>query len=286
MTARTILVLALAAVCGLSAVAGVTQLLQMRGGGPQADMVPVVMATEDISRGSVLSASFLKVENRPKKWVPDGTASSLDDVVGRCVLVSLVKDAPVLERKLAAKDAGYGLAAMLPDGMRAFTIRTPNVATGVGGFILPGNKVDVLLTTNGTGRRDVTGGGVTTTLLQYIEILAVDQRLDAPDNNKVDPKTLKSVTLKVTPDQALKLALGMNKGLLHLSLRNSEDRAEADTRPATMADLRFSQGRLTQPTSPTGAAGDVVVANYVSPISYGEIRTIRGSNQGTVRIEF
>ena len=130
MNMRTLLVLVLATVCGLSAVAGVSQLLQM-GGGPRAELVPVVTATEDVPRGSVLSSTYLKVHNWPKERVPEGALSSLDDVVNRCVLVSLVKDEPVLERKLAGKDAGYGLAAMIPVGMRAFTIRTPNVAAGV-----------------------------------------------------------------------------------------------------------------------------------------------------------
>ena len=130
---------------------------------------------------------------------------------------------------------------MIPSGMRAFTIRTPHVAAGVGGFILPGNRVDVLLTTSGSGPNDVTGGGATTTLLQNVEVLAVAQRLDAPEANKVDPKEVSSVTLLVTPDHAAKLDLGMNRGLLHLALRNPEDNEEAETRPATMSQLRLHQ---------------------------------------------
>ncbi|MEE9601838.1 MAG: Flp pilus assembly protein CpaB, partial [Thermoguttaceae bacterium] len=160
----------------------------------------------------------------------------------------------------------------------------------------PGNKVDVL-TTSDAGGRGAKGGGATRTLLENVEVLAVDQRLDAPDTSKVDPKELKSVTLLVTPDQAAKLDLGMNKGLLHLSLRNSEDNLEADTSPATMAQLRFLQEGPLQPTSPTDPVGAVVAATFVSPVDksgsmkpsrprYGEIRTIRGSNQGTVRIQF
>jgi Flp pilus assembly protein CpaB len=111
----------------------------------------------------------------------------------------------------------------------------------VGGFLLPGNHADVLLTTSGSGPNDSTGGGATTTLLQNIKVMAVAQRLDAPDSNKVDPAEVTTVTLLVTPDQAAKLDLGMNKGTLHLSLRNPGDKAEADTRPATMAQLRFHQ---------------------------------------------
>ncbi|MEE9603539.1 MAG: Flp pilus assembly protein CpaB, partial [Thermoguttaceae bacterium] len=170
MTMRTLLVLVLAAVCGLSAVAGVGQLIKMSGRGSRAEMVPVVTATEDVSRGSVLSSSVLKVRQYPKESVPSGAISSLDNVIDRCVLVALVEGELVLEGKLAAKDAGYGLQALIPVGMRAFTIRTPNASAGVGGFILPGNKVDVL-TTSDAGGRGAKGGGSTRTLLENVEVL-------------------------------------------------------------------------------------------------------------------
>jgi pilus assembly protein CpaB len=123
------------------------------------------------------------------------------------------------------------MAALVPDGMRAFTVPTPSAASGVAGFILPGNKVDVLLTLE--GRR----GSVTTTLVQNLEILAVDQRTDAPADNRIDPNHLRSVTLLVTPDQAAKLGLAQNKGALHLALRNHRDDQVAATSPARLAEL-------------------------------------------------
>jgi hypothetical protein len=105
------------------------------------------------------------------------------------------------------------------------------------------------------------------------------------------------VTLLVTPDQALNLNLGMNKGLLHLSLRNSEDDSVAVTTPATMAELPFLQEKPTRVPSLTGPDDDVVATAYNSPVDqpgsmepsrprYGEIRTFRGSNQGNIRIQF
>jgi pilus assembly protein CpaB len=289
MTMRTLLVLALATICGLLAVAGVTQVLQLSGSGSRAEMVPVVTATKDVRRGSVLSASVLKVRQYPKESVPSGAISSLDDVIDRCVMVALVEDDLVLKGKLAPKGKGPGLQWLIPVGWRAVTIRTSNVSAGVGGFILPGNKVDVL-TTSGGGR-GAKDGGVTRTLLQNVEVLAVDQRLDAPDSSKVDPKEVKSVTLLVTPRQAEKL---VNRGLLHLSLRNSGDGAAS---AAAMARSRPSQKSSRQPTPGTGTAGSVVAATFDLPLDtpdsaepsdprYGEIRTIRGNNQGNIRIQF
>ena len=121
--------------------------------------------------------------------------------------------------------------------MRAISIQIPNVATGVGGFVLPGNKVDVLVTMNDDGR-ETRNGQSTLTLLENVEIMAVDQTIEAPAANKVDAKEMRSVTLLVTPEQAGRLNLGMNKGILHLSLRNPTDDASAKPAPAVMADIR------------------------------------------------
>ena len=79
---------------------------------------------------------------------------------------------------------------------------------------------------------------MTITLLENVEILAVDQKMDAPPDNKVDTKDLRSVTLLVTPQQANQLDLGQNHGMLHLALRNREDNKAAQTKPATPNDLR------------------------------------------------
>jgi Flp pilus assembly protein CpaB len=119
--------------------------------------------------------------------------------------------------------------------VRAVTIQVPNVAAGVGGFVLPGRKVDVLLTVGeGPGRR-------TTTLLQNVEVLAVDQRLDSPPESKLDPKEMRSVTVLVSPREATMLDLGQSKGTLQLAVRKPDDKAAANPRPLTLRDLRFHQ---------------------------------------------
>jgi pilus assembly protein CpaB len=298
MKSRTIAVVLLALLCGASAAVGVNQLNQQRVKSSRAKTVPVVIAAKDMPRGGVLSAAALTVSQWPDGAAPAGALSRVEDADDRSILVPLVKGEPVLESKLASKDAGRGLASMIPSGMRAFTIRTPHVSSGVAGFILPGNRVDVLLTTTNSGANDSTGGGATTTLLQNVQVLAVAQRLDAPETNKVDPRELTSVTLLVTPDQAAKLDLGMNKGTLHLSLRNPEDDREADTRPATMAQLRFHQekpnhgalqlaqfvGALTQAVR--GGDGDAEKPPMgASRPRTAQIRTLRGMHRGSLRVE-
>src|SRR5262249_52132612 len=155
--------------------------------------------------------------------VPSGAFTSVADAVDRVSATPLMKEEALLETKLAPKGAGRGLAALIPSWKRAVTILTATPTTPVAGLALPGNRVDVLLTVGGGGANDPTGGGSTTTLVQNVEILAVDQRVDAPADDKAGAKELRSVTLLVTPNQAAKLDLGQNRGTLHLALRNLND---------------------------------------------------------------
>src|SRR5271165_1208745 len=245
MSVRSLLMIALALILGLSAAAGVNAFMQ-RVPGPKSAVVPVpvpvpvpiVVAVVDLPRGASITPEEVKIKEFPRDLVPAGALSKLEDAVNRVIFVPLTKDEPVLESKLAPKGAGRGLSALIPPGMRGYTVKVPDVAQGVAGFILPGNRVDVLLSLGEISGTSETGGGSTTTLLQNVEILAVDQKMDAPSDNKVDTKDLRSVTLLVTPQQANRLDLGQNKGMLHLALRNREDNKAAQTKPETLKDLR------------------------------------------------
>jgi pilus assembly protein CpaB len=120
--------------------------------------------------------------------------------------------------KLAEAGAVPGLANDIEEGKRTFTIQTPNVASHVAGFILPGNKVDVVLTDGQGGT-----GGVPVPLVRNVKILAVDQRAAATTAERFDVKVLRSVTLQVTDAEAGRLGLGEKLGTLHLALRRPDD---------------------------------------------------------------
>lgn len=239
MSVRTLVVLGLAVICGASSALGVF-LSRDRAARAELDTVPVVVAASEISRGQVVVEAMLVTRQWPKELVPPNTSSDAATLLGRTALTPMLPNEPILLGKLADRDAGRGLAALVPEGRRAYTIQTSRVASNVAGFVMPGNRVDVLLTLRG-GPDDSTGGGSSTTLLQAVEILAVDQRLDAPADHHVEPQQLRSVTLLVTPDQASLLDLGQNMGTLALSLRNPSDVAEAETDPATVNILRFTE---------------------------------------------
>jgi pilus assembly protein CpaB len=289
---QSLIAAALALVLGCSAALGVNALLRSRKASTQGPAsVPVIVAATDIPRGGTITPDLITTREFPGDMVPAGAMMKPGDTIDRVVAIPLVRGEAVLEAKLAPRGAGRGLAALVPKGMRAVTIQTPTVATGVAGFVMPGNRVDVLLTVTDTGgANSPTGGGSTTTLLQRVEILAVDQKIDAPADNKVDAKELRSVTLLVTPRQANLLDLGQNKGTLHLALRNPGDDLDADGRAVTLADLRFHQEkpwdeRVKSLLKAYAESRPAPSDRPPSPPAPASIRTLRGRHEGSVHVQ-
>jgi pilus assembly protein CpaB len=272
---RTVLILLLALVFGLSAALGVNFFLRKPEPEKKPEMVPVVVATTNVPRFATLTLNQVAVRELPADLVPSGALTQAEEAVDRAVFSGLVRDEIVLEGKLSAKGAGRGMASAVPIGMRAFTISTTTHASGVAGFILPGSRVDVLLTVTRSGQNDPTGGGQTSTLIQDVEILAVDQLVKPPADSRVDPKELRSVTLLVTPKQAAKLDLGQNKGILHLTLRNPEDHEPAGARPATLADLGLVEEAPKQVAKEPEKAPAAAPASLPQPPA--RIRVMRGA---------
>jgi pilus assembly protein CpaB len=243
----------------------------------------VVVATKVLSRDEMLTAEMVRVQNFPAELAPAGAAAKIEDVLNRTLLGPVIPNEPLLEGKLAPKGGGRGLAARVPAGLRAFTIQTLNVASGVAGFVLPGNHVDVLLTVV-EGNDDESGGGSTSTLLQNLEILAVDQEIDAPTGNKVDAQKMRSVTLLVTPDQASMLDLGQSKGTLHLSLRNASDKTDIAVTPVTVNHIRYklpgksrkAEAAVVEAPKPAPAPPPAAPA---PPVEMGIIRTVKGAHE-------
>jgi pilus assembly protein CpaB len=321
MSTRTILVLFLAITFGACAAIGVGRLRTISNNGEVQELQPVVTVAADVSSGQELGAKNLKLSHYRPQDIPKGALTSLEDATGRTALVMLYAGEPIIGGKVTAKGAGSGLAVMVPDGMRAFTIQTPHLSGEVGGFLKPGYRVDVLLTSSQSGTDNASQGFVTTTLLQNIQVLAVAQKLEPGDDykkaeekdKKAEPDetksiaNIRSVSLLVTPDQAAKLALGMNRGLLHLSLRNPADHREARASLATTQDLRYySEGPLAllnlarqlavPPVTMVAAPAPPPPAKLVEKPKeekkpekvesrFTEIRTLRGLDAGAVRVE-
>lgn len=159
------IVVVLALVCGLAAAVGILQVMKKPAAPVKTE--PVLFAAADIQRGETIDEKMIEVRKVPVGQVPPGALGKLADVVGRAAHYPMLKGDALADAKLTAKGAGGGMAALIRPGMRAFTIQTPTLSSSLAGFLLPGNKVDVLLTISGSGNpNDNSGGTATTTLLQ------------------------------------------------------------------------------------------------------------------------
>ncbi|MFN9374314.1 MAG: Flp pilus assembly protein CpaB [Planctomycetaceae bacterium] len=222
MQTKTLLVGAFAVVFGI--VSAVGAFISQRNSQGVTETVALVTAGGELPRGTLLTAEHLTLTKFPASSVPPSAIREVEKAVGRTVKDPLAKGELLLENRLTELGVGRGLPPLIPKGMRAVSIPTSNISSGVTGFVMPNNKVDVLLTMHGNGgQQDPTGGGRTITLLQNVTVLAVDQRIEAPTEQKIDLKEMKAVTLLVTPQQAEQLDLGQNKGVLRLTLRNPLD---------------------------------------------------------------
>src|SRR5690606_16244523 len=152
--------------------------------------------------------------------LPVGYYGSSAEVIGRGLITPVAANEPLMATKLADIESGGGLPIVIPEGMRALSVRVDEVI-GVAGFVLPGTRVDVLLTiTPPTGTNQIP---VTRIILQTIQTLASGQTIQRDADGT--PQTVSVVTLLVSPDQAERLALASTEGRIQLALRNTLDMA-------------------------------------------------------------
>jgi len=183
---------------------------------------PVVVASTDMTFGTKLDESHLKVVQYPNESLPMGYYSSMDSVISHSTKVFLIQGEPVLASKLSA--VGGGLSLRIPEEKRAISLSV-NEITGVNGFILPGDRVDVLVTIDNAKGSNV---AVTKTILQNVEVLAAGAKTENRRNHQI---TVQTVTMLVDQEGAENLALGMHQGEVNLVLRNPVDQTIVKTQP-------------------------------------------------------
>jgi pilus assembly protein CpaB len=188
---------------------------------------PVIVASKDLTFGTTLKEEHLRVVDFPKSSVPVGSFASVDSVLSQTTKVFVVDGEPILASKLSSM--GGGLSVRIPPEMRAMSLKV-NEVTGVSGFVLPGDRVDVLVTIDNVA--GLSNNAVTKTILQDVEVLASGVKTETKNNQNV---TVQTVTVLVDPDGSEKMALAVDQGSVHLALRNPVDRevtegATVDTR--------------------------------------------------------
>jgi pilus assembly protein CpaB len=208
-----------------------------------------VVASRDLPAGSVIRRDDIKTVNWPGSSVPQGFATEPGDVVGRGLITEVRQNEPLLDWKLAQREAGGGLSITIPEGMRAVSVRVDEVV-GVAGFVLPGTRVDVLVTVVPSSDRMQS---ITRTILTNIRTLAADQRYQQDIDG--EPRYVTVVTVLVTPEQAETLTLAATEGRIQLALRNALDSGETVTQGRRIASLVAGPAPPpAQPRAPARAA--------------------------------
>jgi pilus assembly protein CpaB len=233
---------------------------------------PVVVAASDLSLGSELKNDDLKVMQFPKGQAPDGSFARPEEVIGRGVIVNIVKNEPILGAKLASKEAGAGLPPIIPAGQRAVSVRV-NEVIGVAGYVLPGTRVDVLATASPTSNQS---DMITKVVLQNIQVLTAGTRIEQ-DDKEGKPVQVTVVTMAVTPEQAEKLALASTEGKIQLALRNPLDTSTPET-PGIRPALLLGTARPVRMVRKEGKPGQAPVL-VAEPAPTVEV--IRGDKRAT-----
>jgi pilus assembly protein CpaB len=193
-------------------------------------MDKIVVAALDIQYGTKIEAAQIKLVEWPSGNVPKGALTDLAEAEGKIVKRDLVPGEPVLSDRISEHNGGSTLSAIVEPNKRAISVRVNDVV-GVAGFLLPGNRVDVLAT------RKVKRRAITDTILEDIKVLAVDQ---TASTDKDKPVVVRAVTLEMTPKQTEKLVKSREEGTLQLTLRNplEEPKPVVARKPVKKAPVR------------------------------------------------
>ncbi|MXO48272.1 Flp pilus assembly protein CpaB [Erythrobacter vulgaris] len=213
-------------------------------------MARIVVASQEIAFGNPLTDTNTRLVNWPASSVPSGAFTSLQEAAnGRVALRPITPGEPILASKVSGANGRATLAANLPPNMRAVAIPVNNVA-GVGGFVRPGDVVDVMVTRQIPGEGAQTTDRMTTVALENVLVLGTDQ---VADEKNTEPTVVQTVTLQTDLFGAQKLALAREVGTFTLALRNVEDQEVGATETVVLSDLGGAGYRIYGRNSSGGA---------------------------------
>jgi len=263
--------LALGAFAGFS----VYKNIKAQGGGSSPAGVEVVVAATDLPVGAKVTDKDIKIVRFPPEDLPADYIRRTGQAVGRGVLMPISKGEFVLQSKLAGENAGFGLPALIPPGMRAVSVRV-NEVVSVAGFVQPGTRVDVLWTGTPPGASEQQ----TTTVLENVAVIATGNHLERNIGGEASNAAV--ITLLASPDDAQKLALASAQGHIQLALRNLLDTQHADLAAAHAATL-YKNAVMPAPVSHPKLK-KVAVQAPPPPTPY-QVEIIRGDKKDDVKFQ-
>ena len=228
------------------------------------ETVGIVVAASDIPLGARLNPNQVAIAAWPKNQYPKDSFPDVKAVVGRMAMREFFRGEPIVGSKLVPPDKSPGVLSLkIPVGMRAYSVKV-NEVVGVGGFIVPDTKVDVLVTTARSTQNQQ--GQVSKVVLEDVLVLAVGQSIEGKDNK---PIAVNTVTLAVTPEDAERLALSSNDGTIQLVMRNFADSGKVVTtgvdKPRLLSTYRYAPDASEASEKPKRAGGKKGTRSSPSP---------------------
>ena len=232
---------------------------------------PVAVAASDLDIGAELTKDNVRIIQWPANAVPANVIGDSKDVIGRGLILPMIQNEPFLPMKLASAEAGAGLPPAIPPGLRALSIKV-NEVIGVAGYVLPGTRVDVLVTVSpGQG-----GAGDMTSkvILTNVQVLAAGTKIDR-ETDKNKPIAVSVVTLLVSPEEAERLTLASTEGKIQLALRNPLDKETPAARGIRQSALLGVPATTPRATARVSSAPRPLPA----PLDGATVEIIRGDKR-------
>ena len=284
---RTLVVLAVALIAALAAsyfaYVGM-QRMALNAAGPST--VPVVVAAREIPLGALITSEQVKLVDWPAGSQVTGAITRIEDAVDRGALMAIAVNEPLTTAKVAAPGIGSGLPPTITPGMRALSLKV-NEVVGVAGFVVPGSRVDVLVTIEPPEDTQARRNRMTRVVVSNVQVLTAGTRIDQETATKEGkPIPASVVTVLVTPEDAERLALAQNEGQITLTLRNPLDADATGTPGARLANLLGHQTDNTPEQVKVAAAARPRPARVVRPAAPAPeppkaytVETIRGAKR-------
>jgi pilus assembly protein CpaB len=278
---RTLAVVAVALVmAALASLAVYRAVLQMPVREVEVANVQVVVASQTLPVGTRIEPAHLRVVAWPSRNPVAGAFADPAGLVNRGVITTILENEPVTSTKVASAEAGAGLPPIIPEGMRAISVRVNDVV-GVAGFVVPGTRVDVLVTTRELGRGSE-GQPMTRSVVSNIQVLTAGTKFDQEKSKDGQPIQASVVTLMVTPEDAERITLASTEGRITLALRNPLDVQATNTAGVRMDALLHGSAPprppVVQPRNRVARA--VASPPPPPPPSVYTVETIRAAKRG------
>jgi len=235
---RTAAVVAIAVLLAAVASLGMYRAVSRRPAGEAAvKTVDVIVAQHPLKLGTAITKGDVKLARWPADTQVPGAFARVEDVLQRGLITDVEENEPLTNAKLAPLEAGAGLPPSIPAGMRAISVKV-NEVIGVAGFVVPGTRVDVMVTlTNRQQQQESTSRVV----VGNVQVLTAGTRYDQENAKAGKPIPSTVVTLLVSPEDGERIALAATEGQIMLTLRNPLDTAPTATTGVGTAGLFGSQ---------------------------------------------